>query len=232
MPTKLLKFEHKHWNDGVRYVAGIDEAGRGPLAGPIVVAAVILNTDHLFSHKLNKKKTIWEENWLELYGMINDSKKVTAKRRELLFDFIKDNAKAYEITVIEHNKIDDIGIGVANQVGFFNTIEKLKLKSTVSHVLTDHYKIKKYPTGFQTNIIRGDSASLTIAAASILAKVHRDRIMKEMHDKYPEYGFDKHKGYGTKFHREQILKIGPCEIHRRSFEPTKSFLRDKKTPGI
>lgn len=228
MPTKLLKFEHRLWEKGIKHVAGIDEAGRGPLAGPIVVASVILDTNHLFSHKLKSKKAVFEDEWFALYGMINDSKKVTEKRRNILFDFIKDKAKSYEITIIEHTEIDQMGIGVANQVGFINTIEKLKIKTPVSHVLTDHYKIEKIPSELQTNIIRGDSASITIAAASILAKVTRDKIMKEMSEKYPEYGFEKHKGYGTKFHREQIQKIGPCEIHRKSFEPTKSYLKHKK----
>lgn len=221
MISPLLKFEYDLWNKGLRHIAGVDEAGRGPLAGPIVIATVILDRDALH----NKVEKDFDEELLKLYQMINDSKKVTEKRRTILFDFIKENSIGYAIHEISHEDIDSKGIATANYEGFQSAVSRLRVKP--DHFLTDHFKIPNLESRFQSNIIKGDSVSMTIAAASILAKVYRDRVMLEMHDKYPEYGFDKHKGYGTKAHREAILKLGPCEIHRKSFEPTKSYLKKK-----
>lgn len=212
----LLKYETDLWSQGLINIAGVDEAGRGPLAGPIVIAAVILKKEHLHNNPKIKSEI------LELYNLINDSKKVTAKRREVLYDFIIKNAQAFHIEEISAQKIDEWGISKSNQIGFFNSIQNLTTKA--EHILTDHYPINALSESMQTNITKGDSKSITIAAASILAKVHRDRIMVEYHNKFPEYDFAQHKGYGTKFHREKILEIGPCEIHRRSFEPTKSYI--------
>ncbi len=222
MISPLLKFEYDLWDQGLRYIAGVDEAGRGPLAGPIVIATVILDRGALH----NKEEQHFEQELLQTYQMINDSKKVTEKRRNILFDFIKEEAIGYAIHEISHEEIDIKGIGNANYEGFQAAVTKLKVRP--DHFLTDHFKIPNLENRFQSNIIKGDSVSMTIAAASILAKVYRDKVMLEMHEKYPEYGFDKHKGYGTKVHREAILKYGPCKIHRKTFEPTKSYLKNKE----
>lgn len=219
MISPLLKFEYELWSRGLTNIVGIDEAGRGPLAGPMVVSAVILNKEIL--HDKSEKQFIKEI--LRLYQMINDSKKVTEKRRNELFEFIKEQSVVYSIYEISAEDIDNMGIGKANLYGFQNVTTQLKVLP--DHFLTDHFKIPNLENKFQTNIIKGDSISMSIAAASILAKVHRDKIMGQMHEKYPEYGFDKHKGYGTKAHKEAIFKLGPCEIHRKSFEPVKSMLK-------
>lgn len=221
MDLPLLKYEMDLWNDGITHVAGVDEAGRGPLAGPIVIATVILDKEHL--HQIDSKKS---SGLLETYALINDSKKVSVKRRELLFDFIMSNAISHSIEEIPHDKIDEWGISKSNQIGFFNSVQKLTPRA--EHILTDYIGIKAIAESRQTNIKRGDSESISVAAASILAKVHRDRIMVEYHDKYPQYGFDKHKGYGTRFHMDQLQKLGPCDIHRRSFNPVKSFFPKPK----
>lgn len=209
----LLKYENKLWSNGLTHIAGVDEAGRGPLAGPIVIAAVILDKNHLHTNSNTANEL------LETYALINDSKKVTPKRRELLYAFILENAIAHQIEEISAKKIDEWGISKSNQIGFFYAAKKLATQA--EHILTDHFGINALPENKQTNITRGDSASISIAAASILAKVHRDKIMVKYHEKFPEYGFDKHKGYGTELHRNQLHKLGSCEIHRKSFKLTR-----------
>ena len=200
----LLSFERKLWNSGIDFIAGVDEAGRGPLAGPIVAAAVILDRSHLFNDVLNGQ-----------YGKIRDSKRLTPKKRERLFDFIIENAISYSIYEVSSQEIDEIGISAANKLAFYNSV--LGLGVSAEHILTDYFKIHEIKPEQQTNIKRGDNLSLSIAAASILAKVHRDRLMRLEHEKWPMYGFDRHKGYGTLFHRQTLAKHGPCEIHRKSF---------------
>jgi len=216
MGLPLLKYEKELWNNGATHIAGVDEAGRGPLAGPLVVAAVILNREHF--HITNNDVI---NELFDLYSMINDSKKVTEKRRNILYKFIIRNAITLTIEEIPHTQIDDWGISKSNQIGFYNVINKLRVPA--DHILTDHYEIRALPESKQTNIVRGDSTSISVAAASIIAKVHRDRLMYEYHSSFPEYGFDRHKGYGTKFHKDQIDRLGPCEIHRRSFAPISTF---------
>lgn len=215
--NSLLEYENRFWGRGVQYLAGVDEAGRGPLAGPIVAAAVILNREHLTNND------VLSEDNMDKYQKINDSKKLSRKRREELFLFIKSNSISYSIVEISHKEIDKRGVGVANKIALKLAVENLKIKP--QHILSDHYKIEKWGERLQTNLVKGDSKSISIASASILAKVYRDKIMIEHNKKYPDYGFDKHKGYGTKYHREKILEIGPCDIHRKSFEPIKSYLK-------
>lgn len=229
VPVKMVDFLFQYENNllkqGKTLVAGVDEAGRGPLAGPLVASAVILDLikvkkilDRYFTNNdvLDKKQL--------LYTQIRDSKKVTEGKRLILNELIKKEAISYSIVVISHKKIDSHGIGEANQMAFYETINNLRVKP--QHVFTDHFEIKKLTREHQTNITRGDSVSISVAAASILAKVHRDKIMLNMHKKYPEYGFDKHKGYGTKQHFEALNKHGPCSIHRKTFCPIKSFFFD------
>jgi len=203
--TNLLKHELNLWNSGLNLVAGVDEAGRGPLAGPLVAAAVILDRDSLINDVALKE-----------YGQIRDSKVVSPKKRELLFDFIIQNAVSYSIVEVSVEDIDKGGIASANRTAFYNSI--LGLGVEPEHILTDFFKLPEFEPARQTNLKRGDSLSVSIAAASILAKVHRDGIMLKMHERWPHYGFDRHKGYGTAFHREMIAKHGPCEAHRNSFK--------------
>ena len=224
---KDTQFERKLYEQGIKRIAGIDEVGRGPLAGPFVVSAVILDLDKLFSIKLDDlPEKLSEKKQLPLfpYTQIKDSKKVSAKKREGLADFIKKEAISYSVATFPHEEVDKLGISAITQKAFYNVIQKLGKKP--QHVLTDTFEVVKLTKEHQINIIRGDTRSISIAAASIVAKVYRDNIMVGMHKKYPNYGFDRHKGYGTKYHMEAIHKFGPCEIHRRSFNPVKSMLKN------
>lgn len=237
------RFESEQLQKGNSLIAGIDEVGRGPLAGPMVTAAVVFKPETLQEliqfYKyleenavitgLNTKEITPNKTTLDKFGNlpkelfeIRDSKKVSEKKRERLADFIKDYALDYSIQVIEKDVIDEKGISPATQVGFYNALSALG--ENWNFVLTDNFQINAIPTYKQLNLVKGDDKSISIAAASIIAKVHRDNIMKVMALKYPEYGFEKHKGYGTKAHIEAINKYGPCEIHRKSFEPIKTMV--------
>ncbi len=178
---------------GIEKLAGVDEAGRGPLAGPVVTACCMMPLDKIVEG-------------------INDSKKVSEKKRDALFDIIKEVAD-YNISIIDRDVIDEINILEATKKSMTESI--LGMKNKPELVLVDAVKLNlDCPT---KAIIKGDATSYNIAAASILAKVTRDRIMLEADKLYPEYGFAKHKGYGTKAHIEAILKYGPCPLHRRTF---------------
>lgn len=177
------------------YVCGIDEAGRGPLAGPVVAAAVILPEDETF-----------------LY--LNDSKKLSEKKRNLLFEEIKEKAIAFGIGIVDHTIIDEINILQATYEAMRIAIDNLSIKPDV--LLNDAVTIPGIDIE-QIPIVKGDAKSVSIAAASVLAKVTRDRIMEDLAIKYPIYGFEKHKGYGTKQHRDALLEYGPCEEHRLTF---------------
>jgi len=190
----MFEYENKYKQFGL--VAGIDEAGRGPLAGPVVCACVIM--------PLEDDKII---------DGINDSKKLTAKKREALYEKIISTAIDYCIVPINEKIIDEINILNATKLGMKNALNGLK--NTPYIVLTDAVKIDT--STMQLNIIKGDAKSYNIAAASILAKVYRDRFMQEIDSKYPQYNFKKHKGYGTKEHILALKKYGKCEIHRDSF---------------
>ncbi len=228
---KLLAYEQKLWAQGHKFVAGVDEAGRGPLAGPLVVAAVVLNSAEIQavltqldkSRNNDVKVDIGDTELGELinYTFVNDSKKISANKRTVLASFIKKRALCYTIEVVDREVIDTKGISHATQVGFFNSFARLKLANggKAHHVLTDNFAIKALRPELQTNIVRGDALSLSIAAASILAKVHRDSIMCDLHKVYPVYGFDRHKGYGTKAHFLALQEHGPCAVHRMSFSP-------------
>ncbi len=190
-----LEIEHKLWTEGNELIAGVDEAGRGPLAGPVVAAAVIF------------PKEIFIED-------VDDSKKVSAKKRELLFDLIMGKAISVGIGIIDHNTIDEINILKSAMLAMRNALNNLRVKP--DYVIVDGNSFKHENLPFQ-NIIGGDSKSFTIASASIIAKVTRDKIMSEYDNEFPQYGFSKHKGYGTKRHIEAIRKYGLCAIHRKSF---------------
>ena len=179
--------------DGYKYIAGIDEAGRGPLAGPVVVASVIMLLDNPIDG-------------------INDSKKLSAKKRDMLYDKIVKQALDLHVAIVSEKVIDDINILNATKQGMLECIEKLK---KVDCVLIDAVKLN---TDVKTvSIIHGDALSYSIAAASIVAKVTRDRLMLDYDKQYPQYNFAKHKGYGTAEHIKLLKEYGPCPIHRRSF---------------
>lgn len=192
-------FYEKH--PEVRYICGIDEAGRGPLAGPVVVASVIMPRDSMIEG-------------------VNDSKKVSEKKREALYDKIIEEAVSYGIGVIDQKEIDERNILEVTKTGLTTSLKELSVKPDV--ILVDALKgIDTLGIPYQS-IIKGDALCYSISAASILAKVTRDRMMRQWDEIYPQYGFEKHKGYGTKAHIEAIKEYGLCPIHRKSF--TKNFV--------
>ncbi|MHB8903860.1 MAG: ribonuclease HII [Patescibacteria group bacterium] len=200
-----LETESKYFELGYKLIGGVDEAGRGPLAGPVVAACVVIGPDFKI-----------DSTDLEL---INDSKKLSAKKREKLFGLIKEKALAVEIGIVDNLIIDKINILQASFLAMRRAIKKLKIEP--DYILVDgNFKIPKLEKP-QEAIIGGDGKVWAIAAASIIAKVSRDWLMSEMAKKYPEYEFEKHKGYGTKLHLEKITEFGPCPIHRMSFAPIK-----------
>lgn len=189
----MLEYERQLQESGVKYIAGIDEAGRGPLAGPVVVAGVIMPLD-------------------DLIDGVNDSKKLSAKKRDLLYSKIIEKAIEVQVAVIDHDVIDRDNILNATKSGMLQCIDGFK---NVERVLIDAVKLNaKVPT---LSIIHGDALSYSIAAASIVAKVTRDRLMLEYDKQYPQYNFAKHKGYGTAEHIRLLKEYGPCPIHRRTF---------------
>lgn len=200
---EMLSIEREKRSEGYTYIAGVDEAGRGPLAGPVCAAAVILGEDTFIEG-------------------INDSKKLTEKRREELFDIIREKAIAYNICMVDEKRIDEINILNATYEAMNGAVNGLHI--TPDYVLIDGNRIGGMTLPHET-VVKGDAKSVSIAAASILAKVSRDRLITKMAEQYPEYGFEKHKGYGTAAHNEAILKYGPCPIHRRTF--LKKLLGDK-----
>ncbi len=194
--SELWNYEHAAREEGFQLICGVDEAGRGPLAGPVCAAAVILPPD------------------LEIEGL-NDSKKLSEKRREALFDVIKEKALAYGIAFASHEEIDEINILQATFLAMKRAVEALDLKPELA--LVDGNREPDLGGISVKTIVKGDSLSANIAAASILAKVTRDRLMVAMDEEYPAYGFAIHKGYGTKAHYAALTEHGPCPIHRRTF---------------
>ena len=188
-------YENEAIKNGYNSICGVDEAGRGPLAGPVCAAAVILNPDKIIEG-------------------VNDSKKLSEKKREELFDIIKEKAVSYNIAWASVEEIEEINILNAAMLAMKRAVEGLKIPA--DYALIDGNKTPDLKIPCQA-IVKGDATSMSIAAASILAKVSRDRLMREYAEKYPEYSFEKHKGYGTKAHTEAIKKYGICEIHRPSF---------------
>ena len=208
----LTLFEKELWSKGDNYVAGIDEVGRGCLAGPMVVCATILNKNHI-----SDMENLPDEH--NLYAEIKDSKLLTPNKRRNIRDFVINEVISYSIIEVPHFKIDSDGLTRCTKEAFYLAVKKLKVKP--HHILTDVYEIPGIATQSQTNLIRGDNKSISIAAASIIAKVYRDELMVKLHeesDKYKMYRFDKHKGYGTALHREMVKKHGRSDIHRKSFK--------------
>ena len=200
--TKLKEIEETIYEkEGVKYICGIDEAGRGPLAGPVVVAAAIMPRNSMIEG-------------------VNDSKKVSEKKREKLYEEITSSAIAWGVGIIDQTEIDNINILNATKKGLTQSLKELEVKPEL--ILVDALtKIDTLGIPYRS-IIKGDAKSYSIAAASIIAKVTRDRIMRQWDELYPMYGFEKHKGYGTKMHIEAIKEYGICPLHRRSF--VKNFI--------
>lgn len=193
--TELWELENEIYDSGVELICGVDEAGRGPLAGPVCAAAVIL------------------PRGLEIEGL-NDSKKLSEKKRDKLFDAICAEAVSYGIAFASVEEIEEINILNAAMLAMNRAIERLSVKPALALVDGNRNSAIKMPSRC---VVKGDAKCADIAAASILAKVTRDRYMLEMAEKYPEYHFEKHKGYGTKLHYEALREYGLCEIHRPSF---------------
>ena len=198
----MLRYEKEATAMGYRTIVGIDEAGRGPLAGPVVAAAVVLPTG------------------FDLQGL-TDSKKLTHSAREKFFPLIQKQALAFGIAVVDEAVIDKINILQASLLAMKLAVEKLPVSPDC--LLIDGTHSIKYPV-YQKTIIEGDSLSFSISAASVLAKVTRDRLMDDYPNTFPQYGFDRHKGYGTQLHRDMIKKFGPCPIHRKTFKGVREYL--------
>ena len=193
----LKQEENKLYNDKkIKYICGIDEAGRGPLAGPVVVGAVIMPQDSFIEG-------------------INDSKKISEKKREKLYNQIIEEAIAYSVGIVDQNTIDEINILNATKLALTNAIKELKIKPDV--IMVDALNNIDTCGIPYISVIKGDAKHYSIAAASIIAKVTRDRMMREWDEIYPEYGFAKHKGYGTAAHIQVIKEKGSCMLHRKTF---------------
>lgn len=201
---ELTKFERELAENGYKLIAGVDEAGRGPLAGPVVAACVVFKAEGPFPKA-------------------DDSKKLSERAREKLYDEIIDSCVSYGVGISDNETIDEINILEATHKAMYEAISKCEIKPEI--VMVDHLRIKGYE-GEQLPITHGDALSVSIGAASIIAKVTRDRMCRDYALQYPEYGFEKNKGYGTKAHYEAIEKYGILPIHRKSF--LKKILGDKK----
>ena len=198
-----LIYERELLSRGYKLIAGVDEVGRGPLAGPVVTAAVIMPTDDIIEG-------------------VDDSKKLSEKKREKLAELIKSKAIAYSVARIESEEIDEINILNAVKKCMYNAVKSLTIMPDITLVdgVDLHLPI---PAEY---VVKGDALSYSIGCASIVAKVYRDNLMKEYAKEYPEYGFEKHKGYGTKNHIETIKEIGPCKLHRKTF--IKNFWEERE----
>ncbi len=203
----MLNFEENYYTDKIKIIVGVDEAGRGPLCGPVVAACCILPKEYKNEH-------------------INDSKKLSEKKREIAYKEIIENALDYGIGIVDAKRIDEINIYEATKEAMHIAISKLKISYDL--ILTDAMKLQNEKVEV-IPLIKGDAKCECIAAASIIAKVTRDHILEEYDEKYPQYGFKSHKGYGTKKHIEAIKQYGIIkDFHRESYEPIKSLIKNKQ----
>lgn len=188
-------YENELTEQGYKNICGVDEAGRGPLAGPVCAAAVILKPNDIIEG-------------------VNDSKKLTEKKREMLYDIIKERAVSYSIAFATVEEIEELNILNATMLAMKRAVEGLSIPADYAIIDGNKTPELQIPCNY---IVKGDAKSMSIASASILAKVTRDRLLLEYAEQYPQYQFEKHKGYGTKAHREALLEYGPCPVHRNSF---------------
>ncbi len=205
----LLEYEKELYKKGLNFIAGIDEVGRGPLCGPVVACACILPKNY------------------QLDGL-NDSKKISEKKREELYEILIKDALSYGIGIISPKRIDEINILEATKEAMKEAVNNLDIKP--EHLLIDAVKLDIDINS--TSIIKGDAKSASIAAASIIAKVTRDRMMIELSEMYPEYGFEKHKGYGTKAHIEAVKKFGVKDFYRFTFAPISDLIKDSEEESV
>ena len=204
MKNNMHEYENKYYDEGYKYIAGTDEAGRGPLVGPVVCACVVLPKDY--------------DN-----EEINDSKQLSEKKREKLYDIIMRDALAVGVSIISAKEIDEINILEASRKGMIESYKEANRKIHIDVLLTDAMKIECLDIPVE-KIIKGDAKSISIAAASIIAKVTRDRLLMELDKKYPEYGFASHKGYNKKKHLEAIEKYGIFDEYRKTYGPVKKII--------
>ena len=199
----LYEYENELYDKGIKYIGGVDEVGRGPLIGPVVTACVVLPKE------------------FKLEGL-TDSKQLSEKKRDKFYEYIKENAIACEVGIIDPEKIDEENIYEATKLAMLEAINKVNKKIKLEHVLIDAMPLElDIPS---TSIIKGDAKSISIAAASVIAKVTRDKMMYELDVKYPQYGFKNHKGYPTKKHIEAINKYGLIEGYRKTYGPVKEII--------
>ena len=204
----LWEYERALYETGVEFIAGVDEVGRGPLIGPVVAACVVLPHD------------------FDCFGL-TDSKKLTPKKRDEFYSYIKDNALAIGIGIISPKEIDEINIYAATKKAMYESIKQVRKQIDVEHVLIDAMPLELDIAS--TSIIKGDLKSITIAAASVIAKVTRDSMMFELDEQYPEYGFSKHKGYPTKKHIEAIEKNGLIDGYRKTYGPIRDYINKEES---
>ncbi len=205
-PKPTLQFEQELWERGIRFIGGVDEVGRGPLAGPVVAGAVVLNADDA-------------ANWS---GMFTDSKQMTEAQRETAFEALVAAGVSHAVGACSSDEIDAIGIAAATKLAMGRAVEGLDPQP--QHLLIDALKLEGIELP-QTSIIKGDAVSMSIAAASVIAKVTRDRLMASVfEEQFPVYGFASHKGYGTAAHMAALREHGPCDIHRSSFRPVREAI--------
>ena len=214
MITPTYTYELKLLKD-YRFIAGIDEVGRGPLAGPIVAAVVILKPEKV---GINRSKSKW-------WAGVRDSKTLSADQRSSLVDFIKENSYDFGIGQATNGEIDELNIHYASLLAMKRAVENLALAPDILFI-DGKFGIPHSKFRIQT-IIDGDAHVLSIAAASVLAKVYRDDLMIKLSEKFSQFGFESHKGYNTQFHRKKLLFQGPCEIHRMTFEAVKNVMNER-----
>ncbi|MGM9850264.1 MAG: ribonuclease HII [Bacilli bacterium] len=207
----LYKYEKELYEKGLNYIGGVDEVGRGPLIGPVVTACVVLPKDFVLDG-------------------LNDSKQLSEKKRNEYYKYIKEHALACEVGIIGPEIIDEVNIYEATKLAMKQAIDKVNKKIKLEHVLIDAMPLElNIPT---TSIIKGDAKSITIAAASVIAKVTRDEMMYELDKIYPQYGFKSHKGYPTKKHIEAINQYGLIEGYRKTYGPVKKIIEEEKNESI
>lgn len=207
----LYKYEKELYKKGIKYIGGVDEVGRGPLIGPVVTACVVLPKN------------------FKLEGL-TDSKQLSEKKRNEFYKYIKENALACEVGIIGPEIIDEVNIYEATKLAMLEAINKVKEKIKLEHVLIDAMPLELDIDS--TSIIKGDAKSISIAAASVIAKVTRDEMMYELDEKYPQYGFKSHKGYPTKKHIEAMNIYGLIEGYRKTYGPVKELLKEEQNESI